>query len=78
MPMEPAQEPLVSNSGDPIDEDLLDLLEDNIQDRDFTDVFVGKKLKALYKMDSPLGISNTSILFSRSAKWHTLIKNLTT
>ena len=37
MPMEPAQEPLVSNSGDPIDEDLLDLLEDNIQDRDFTD-----------------------------------------
>ena len=89
--MEPAQAPPVLNSVDPIDEENEtnviedevqqeegDLLEDNIQDRDFTDALLGKKVKALYKTDSSLGISNTSILFSRSAKWHTLIKHLTT
>ena len=89
--MEPAQAPIISNSTDPIDEEdetnviedevqqeERDTLEDNIQDQDFTDVLVGKKVKLYMKTDSSLGISNTPILFSRSAKWHTLIKNLTT
>ena len=65
MPMEPSQATPISNSVDPIDEknetnmakdevedveqDEFDMLEDNIQDRDFTDVLVGKKLKAFYE-----------------------------
>ena len=39
------------------------MLEDSIQDRDFTDAHVGKKVKAYMKMDGSLRISNTSILF---------------
>ena len=62
MPMKPAQTPPVSNSVDPMDrenetnviEDEVQqeegyMIEDNIQDRDFTDALVGKKVKALYQ-----------------------------
>ena len=89
--MKPAQTTPVSNSVDPMDrenetnviEDKVQqeegyMIEDNIQDRDFTDALVGKKVKALYQNGWFTGISNTSILFSRSTKWHTLIKHLTT
>ena len=58
--MEPAQAPPVSNSVDPMDEanetNVIEdefqqggILEDNIQNRDFTDALVGKKVKALYE-----------------------------
>ena len=66
--MEPAQAPPVSNSIDPIDEEDEtnaiedevqqkegDTLEDNIQDQDFTDVLVGKKVKALYENGQFIG-----------------------
>ena len=61
MPMEPAQAPPFSSSVDPMDEknetnvieDEIqqegDMLEDKIQDRDFTDALVGKKVKASYE-----------------------------
>ena len=63
--MEPSQATPISNSVDPIDDknetnmiedevedaeqDEFHMLEDNIQHRDFTDVLVGKKLKAFYE-----------------------------
>ena len=65
MPMEPSQAAPISNSLDPIDDkneknmkedevedaeqDEFDMVGDNIQDRDFTDVLVGKKPKAFYE-----------------------------
>ena len=57
MPVEPVQAPPVSNSVDPMEEehetnvikDEVEEEEGNIQDREFTDALVGKKVKALYE-----------------------------